>query len=68
MNKRCDNCGAEIPVEKMGKDSQGRNICCAACIFDPMGCRCKYGEYGVVETYSDPDFPEFGADDEFNYQ
>ena len=29
-------------------------------MFNPLGCRCKYGEFGVEETYRDPMFPEFG--------
>lgn len=58
----CSNCGAE--VEKCGRGPRGEKICCAACLFDPMGCRCKYGEYGVVETYRDPMFPEFGPFDD----
>lgn len=53
----CDNCGAQ--VEKCGRMSDGRKICCAHCVFNPLGCRCKYGEYDVAETYEDPDFPQF---------
>ena len=46
---KCENCGAE--VEKLGLCSDGRMICCPHCVFNPLGCRCKYGEYGVAEEY-----------------
>lgn len=44
----------------------GRRICCAHCVFNPLGCRCKYGEWNVAETYQDPEFPEFGDDDDYD--
>jgi len=28
----------------MGRTSDGEPRCCAACCFDPRGCRCKYGD------------------------
>lgn len=65
--RHCDNCGAGLPEGKGGYESlHGRFICCPHCLFNPLGCRCKYGEYGVAETYQDPDYPEFGPyeDDE----
>jgi hypothetical protein len=43
----CSNCNAEVP--KCGRDSFGNNVCCPHCIFNPLGCRCKHGEYGVPE-------------------
>lgn len=46
--ERCDNCGAL--VEKCGTASDGKNYCCIHCCFNPLGCRCQYGEYGVAET------------------
>ena len=51
----CDNCGAK--VEKCGRDPNGRKICCPHCAFNPLGCRCRFGEFGVAETqdWSDPD-------------
>jgi hypothetical protein len=52
----CENCGAVVPHP--GR-SEGRLICCAACIFHPLGCRCKYGEYGVEGTML-----EFWTDDD----
>jgi hypothetical protein len=66
----CDNCGAKLPLDQpIGRLPDGRRICCAHCIFNPLGCRCKYGEYGVAETYQDPDFPMFGPyDDEEDLQ
>lgn len=40
--------------------SDGRKLCCAHCVFNPLGCRCKYGDFNVAETYQDPEYPEFG--------
>lgn len=25
-------------------------VCCAHCVMNPLGCRCKFGELGVAET------------------
>lgn len=49
----CDNCGAQVP--KCGTIrppflNGGTKVCCINCIMNPLGCRCKYGEYGVAET------------------
>lgn len=55
MSEKCDNCGAV--VEQCGRDFRGRKICCPDCMFNPRGCRCRFGEFGVAETYVDPDFP-----------
>lgn len=44
---RCPNCGAW--VKKLGKASDGNEFCCIHCCFNPGGCRCKHGEYGVAE-------------------
>ena len=59
----CANCKTEVPDDKGGKGHDGEPICCAHCAFNPLGCRCKYGEYGVAETYVDPEPDrEFSAD------
>lgn len=52
---KCENCGAEVP--RLGKCSDGRAICCVACVFNPHGCQCKLGNYGV------PDAPRFDCDE-----
>lgn len=49
MEMECENCGAVIPSGLGGFDSKGRFICCPACMFNPLGCRCKYGEHGIPE-------------------
>jgi hypothetical protein len=55
----CDNCGAAVPAGRGGTGPGGNYICCPACVFCPLGCRCKWGEFGVKET---EDFsPEFEA-------
>lgn len=59
---RCSLCGAEGP--HFGTGPNGETICCAACLFNPLGCRCKYGEYGVAETHDHPDFPMFDTTDD----
>lgn len=46
--QQCENCGAT--VEKCGTATDGKKYCCIECVFNPLGCRCKYGEYGVAET------------------
>ena len=51
----CANCGASIPEGVGGKSTIHEFVCCPHCVFNPLGCRCKYGEYGVAETYFDPD-------------
>jgi hypothetical protein len=43
----CANCGAP---DAIATDSEGRPICCAHCLFNPLGCRCRFGEPGVAET------------------
>ena len=48
MSGPCANCGAVVP--NPGKDAEGRTICCIHCVFNPLGCRCEYGEIGVAET------------------
>lgn len=65
----CDNCGAKLPENQGGDGPNGAFICCPHCIFNPLGCRCKYGEFGVAETYEDPDFPMFdeGEDAEYDF-
>jgi len=30
--------------------TQGVPRCCPACVFNPLGCRCRFGELGVAET------------------
>lgn len=54
----CYNCGAK--VEKCGRDMEGRPVCCPHCIFNPNGCRCKYGEFNTPQDYA----PYDPADDE----
>ncbi len=53
--KICSNCKAEIPEDNGGAGLHGEFICCAHCLFNPLGCRCQYGELGVPETYVDPE-------------
>ena len=48
--RTCDNCGATLPNDQGGRDQRGAWICCPHCMFNPLGCRCQYGEYGVEET------------------
>lgn len=43
----CSNCG--VQMEKMGQDQSGLPICCAHCVFNPLGCRCRFGEFGVAQ-------------------
>lgn len=64
--KMCANCKAKLPDDKGGIGPNRRVICCAHCMFNPLGCRCKYGEFDVAETYRDPMFPEFGDDDDYD--
>jgi hypothetical protein len=45
---RCENCNAEVP--KLSECSDGRKVCCIHCLFNPFGCRCAYGEFGVEQT------------------
>lgn len=61
--RTCDNCQAKVPDGQGGLDRNGRFICCPHCVFNPLGCRCQYGEYGVAETFEDPDFPMFDEED-----
>jgi hypothetical protein len=60
MAETCANCRAV--VEKCGRDPEGRPICCAACLFHPLGCRCRFGELGVAETRDYGDFEDFEED------
>jgi hypothetical protein len=70
----CSNCKAEVPDGKGGKHPNGQFICCEHCFFNPLGCRCKYGEFGVAETFVDPEpldpfvAKEFGLWDVFDYE
>lgn len=48
MTKDLGTCQCGAPATGMGAD--GRAYCCPACLFNPLGCRCKYGEPGVAET------------------
>ena len=52
---KCDNCGAKFLAEPSMRFNGpgGRTICCAHCLFNHLGCRCQYGQYGVAETYVD---------------
>lgn len=59
---KCSNCGATLPREKAGTGPRGEIMCCAGCLFNPLGCRCKYGELGVLETF----VPPFDEDDDDN--
>lgn len=52
----CDNCDANVPKVYAGSD--GRNYCCSACLFYPLGCRCKFGEFGIVEDFDHSDEEE----------
>jgi hypothetical protein len=55
----CENCGANVP--KVYQSSDGRYYCCAGCLFHPNGCRCKYGDFGMVQDdipYEEEDYPE----------
>ena len=64
----CENCGADVPKLYVGSD--GRKYCCPGCLFHPLGCRCKFGEFGMVqEGYQyeedyDADEEDFIDDDE----
>jgi hypothetical protein len=44
----CCNCGAVSPFA--GRASDGRVFCCIHCCFNPLGCRCEFGEFGKEET------------------
>ncbi len=55
----CENCGANMP--KIYEGSDGRKYCCAGCLFHPLGCRCKFGEFGIVE---DTDYSDDGENDD----
>lgn len=48
----CANCGAPNAT---GLAADGRVICCPACVFNPLGCRCRFGEPGVAETVPYPE-------------
>ncbi len=63
----CYNCHAKVPEGQGGVDPAGRFVCCPPCVFDPLGCRCKYGEFGVSET-ADLPFDDYDPDDEAEYE
>lgn len=44
--EECPNCHALVPSLK---NSTMGPVCCAACLFHPLGCRCKWGDYGEPE-------------------
>lgn len=58
----CDNCHAKVP--ELHKTSWGQRICCPHCAFSPLGCRCKYGEFGMAETYQDDFYPTSAYDED----
>lgn len=60
----CENCKADVP--KIYEGSDGRKYCCSACLFYPLGCRCKFGELGIAQD----DFPydDDDIDDDNDYQ
>lgn len=60
----CDNCAAEVPKTYNGSD--GRNYCCAGCLFHPLGCRCKFGELGMVQD--DYPYEDDIEDDDLQYE
>lgn len=62
MKHKCDNCGAL--VESIGTTTDGRKICCVECAFNPLGCRCKFGEYGVAETENWASLSGYDDDDD----
>jgi hypothetical protein len=55
----CPRCTAEVP--HLGRLSTGELCCCAACIFNPLGCRCWCGEWGVAEDmqFEGEEFDEY---------
>lgn len=56
----CENCGAK--TQRCGTAPDGKKICCAHCMFHPLGCRCKWGEYGVAEDTDWAGLNEFRND------
>lgn len=60
--KICENCGANVP--KIYEDSDGRKYCCAGCLFHPLGCRCKFGEFGMVDDIDFSYDPDADYDDD----
>lgn len=46
--RTCENCGAAVPIES-GGHVDGRFVCCEHCVFNPCGCRCRCGEFGVAQ-------------------
>lgn len=48
--ERCELCGALVPKCGTMNDDAKTKVCCPECAFNPLGCRCKFGEYGVAET------------------
>ena len=57
----CENCNANVPKIYQGAD--GRKYCCPHCLFNPLGCRCQFGELGVAE---ETDYGQFDDDDDDN--
>lgn len=45
---KCPNCRAVVP-ELLGTVGS-KQYCCIHCAFNPLGCRCKWGEFGKPET------------------
>jgi len=55
----CTNCGAE--VSELHETTIGQKVCCIHCVFNPLGCRCRYGEFGVAETEPVVEDPSAGG-------
>ena len=47
--RQCENCGAVVPESRGGQMNNLGFVCCAYCVFNHLGCRCKYGEFGVPQ-------------------
>lgn len=56
--RTCENCGAKVPAAMGGWLNGTKFVCCPVCVFHPTGCRCRFGEFAMQETYLDPDFDE----------
>lgn len=46
----CVNCPG---VKATARLSNTMPYCCIACAFHPLGCRCRFGELGMEETWWD---------------